>query len=594
MIDSSSVMARTTVLVVDDDAVMRETTERILKKAHYLVVQAATADEARAQWREYHPEVALVDLRLDGEPGSALLKENWVRHLDTAVVVLTGSDDIDVADESFESGAFGYVVKPFTPNELLMQVSNALHRRRLERSAADQVSELERKVIESATGVSELRVSLERVTAGSSLADERIVEHLISAVCLRDDDTGRHIERVSITAAALADWRGFAVDPAPAIRLAAAMHDVGKIGIPDWVLLKPGRLTSDERAIIERHCELGHALLSGSNSPVLKLAASVALNHHERWDGNGYPNRRLGDDIPLEARVTSVADVFDALTRDRVYRAALPVETAVDIMLRDRGGLFDPQLLDIFLDRLDDVLALTKDLPDPATLRMTRIVIAGDEPVLVDGLLRLMSRRGEISVIGSAQTAADALAAVLSLRPDVLLSDYRMPDGEAADLTAGVLADSPETKVIVLVDAAAPEGALRCISAGCSGVIAKTAPVDDIAKAIRRVHDGEVVIPPALLPDVLSGLRRSRHRVGDDLTRRERELLAHLANGLELPDIAAAMSISLNTARNHTQRAIEKLGAHSKLEAVIIAMREGLQLETLSDRSVAVATPRSQ
>ena len=169
------------------------------------------------------------------------------------------------------------------------------------------------------------------------------IEHLSSAVSLRDDETGRHIERVSLTAAALADWRGFVVDPAPAIRLAAAMHDVGKIGIPDWVLLKPGRLSADERTIIERHCELGHALLSVSSSPVLKLAASVALNHHERWDGNGYPNRRRGDDIPLEARVTSVADVFDALTRDRVYRAALPVETAVDIMLRDRGGLFDPQ-----------------------------------------------------------------------------------------------------------------------------------------------------------------------------------------------------------------------------------------------------------
>ena len=591
---SDATAPRTTVLVVDDDPLMRETTERILKKAGYVVVQAATADEARSQWREHRPEVALVDLQLDGEPGSALLEESWVRQLDTAVLMLTGSDDLDVADVSFEHGAFGYVVKPFTPNELLMQVSNALRRRRLERSAADQVQELERKVIESTTGVSELRVRLERVTSGSSLADEQIVEHLISAVCLRDDDTGRHIERVSLTASALADWRGFVVDPASAIRLAAAMHDVGKIGIPDWVLLKAGRLTSDERAIIERHCELGHALLSGSNSPVLKLAASVALNHHERWDGNGYPNRRRGDDIPLEARITSVADVFDALTRHRIYRAALPVDTAVDIMLRDRGGLFDPQLLDLFLDRLDDVLTLTKDLPDPATTRTTRIVIAGDEPVLVDGLLRLMNRRGEMRVIGSAQTAAEALAVVLSLRPDVLLADYRMPDGEAADLTKAVAADSPETKVIVLVDAAAPEGALRCISAGCSGGIAKTAPVDDIARAIRRVHDGEVVIPSALLPEVLAGLRRSGHRIGDDLTRRERELLAHLARGLSLPDIAAAMSISLNTARNHTQRAIEKLGAHSKLEAVIIAMREGLQLDTVGDRSVAVAAARAQ
>jgi putative two-component system response regulator len=591
---ADALIARATVLVVDDDPLMRQTTERILKKADYFVVQAATADEARSQWRAHRPEVALVDLRLDGEPGSALLNEDWVRNLDTAVIVLTGSDDVDIADESFEHGAFGYVVKPFTPNELLMQVSNVLRRRRLERSAADHVTELERKVIDGTVGISELRVRLERVTSGSSLADERIVEHLISAVCLRDDDTGRHIERVSITAAALADWRGFAVDPVSAIRLAVAMHDVGKIGIPDWVLLKPGRLTSDERAIIERHCVLGHTLLSGSNSPVLQLAASVALNHHERWDGNGYPNRRRGDDIPLEARITSVADVFDALTRDRVYRAALPVDTAVDIMVRDRAGLFDPHLLDLFLERLDDVLALTKNLPDPATTRTTRIVIAGDEPVLVDGLLRLMSRRGEITVIGSAQTAAEALASVLSLRPDVLLSDYRMPDGEAADLTARVLADSPETKVIVLVDTAAPDGAVRCISAGCSGVIAKTAPVDDIARAIRRVHDGEVVIPPTLLPDVLSGLRRSRRRVGDDLTRRERELLAHLADGLSLIDIAAAMSISPNTARNHTQRAIEKLGAHSKLEAVVIAMREGLPLDTPRDRPAAVSAARAR
>jgi putative two-component system response regulator len=569
--------ARATVLVVDDDPLVRESTERILKKAHYRVVHAASTAEARSSWVIHRPEVALVDLELGGESGSALFDEAWVRQLDTAVVVLTGSDNVDVANEAFERGASGYVVKPFTPNELLMQVSSALRRRQLERAVADQVQELERKVIEGAVGVSELRVHLEAVTSGSSLADERIVQHLSSAVCLRDDDTGRHIERVSITAAALADWCGFVVDPAPAIRLAAAMHDVGKIGIPDWVLLKPGRLSSDERTIIERHCELGHALLSGSSSPVLRLAASVALNHHERWDGAGYPNRRRGDDIPMEARITAVADVFDALTRDRVYRAALPVETAVDIMVRDRGGLFDPELLDLFLDRLDDVLDLTMALPDPEVARVTRIVVAGDEPVLVDGLLRLMNRRGEMRVIGSGKTRAEALAVVAGLRPDVLLTDYRMPDGDASVLIESVLTDHPETKVIVLIDASAPEAALRCIAAGCSGVIAKTAPVDDVASAIRRVHDGEVVIPAALLPQVVAGLRRSGPRVGDDMTRRETELLGHLTRGLSLVDIATVMSISVNTARNHTQRVIEKLGAHSKLEAVVIAMREGLE-----------------
>ncbi len=555
---------------------MRETVARILTKASYGVVKACSAAEARSLWDQECPEVALVDVDLGGEPGLALLEEACVRHLDTAVIMLTGSDDLGEADASFARGAYGYVVKPFTPNELLMQVSNGLRRRRLERSVIDHVEELERKVIESTTGIRELRVRLEAVTSESSLADEQIVERLSSAVCLRDDDTGRHIERVSLTADALADWRGFVVDPAPAIRLAAAMHDVGKIGIPDWVLLKPARLTPDERAIVERHCELGHALLSGSDSPVLNLAASVALNHHERWDGDGYPNRRHGDEIPLEARITSVADVFDALTRDRVYRAALPVDTAVDIMLRDRGGLFDPRLLDLFLDRLDDVLALTKDLSDPPRTRVTRIVIAGDEPVLVDGLLRLMNRRGEMRVIGSGHTVAEALEAVRSLRPDVLLADYRMPDGEAAGLTQQVLADHPETKVIVLVDAATPEAALRSVSAGCSGVVAKTAPVDDVARAIRRVHDGEVVIPTVLLRGVVSGLRRAKSRVGEDITPREHELLGHLATGVSLPAIAAAMSISLNTARNHTQRVLEKLGAHSKLEAVVIARREGV------------------
>jgi putative two-component system response regulator len=573
---AAALQTRATVLVVDDDRRVRESTGRILTKANYRVVEAASTDEARALWSRHHPEIALVDLELGGEPGSALFDEPWVRGLETAIVVLTGSDDVDAASASFEHGASGYVVKPFTPNELLMQISSALRRRDLERSVADHVVELERKVIESTTGISALRAQVEHITLGSSLADEEIVRHLSSAVCLRDDDTGRHIERVGVTAAALADWRGFVVDPAPAIRLAAAMHDVGKIGIPDWVLLKPGRLTADERTIIERHCELGHALLSGSDSPVLKLAASVALNHHERWDGGGYPNRRRGDDIPLEARITSVADVFDALTRDRVYRAAMPVDTAVDVMVRDRGGLFDPQLVDLFLDHLDDVLALTRNLPDPPAIRTTRIVVAGDEPLLVDGLLRLMHRRGELRVIGSGGTVAEALSAVRGLRPDVLLADYRMPDGEAAGLTAVVLAEHPETKVIVLVDAAAPEAALRCISAGCSGVISKAAAVDDVARAIQRVHDGEVVIPGELLSQVVAGFRRTGRRPGDDMTRREIETLGHLARGRSLLDIAAAMSISMNTARNHTQRVIEKLGAHSKLEAVVIAMREGL------------------
>ena len=247
----------------------------------------------------------------------------------------------------------------------------------------------------------------------------------------------------------------------------------------------------------------------------------------------------------MEARITSVADVFDALTRDRVYRAALPVETAVDVMVRDREGLFDPQVLDLFLEHLDAVLDLTKGLPDPAVARTTRIVIAGDEPLLVDGLLRLMNRRGEISVLGSARTIDDALNTVRTLRPDVLLTDYHMPDGEAATLIRAVLTEQPEIKVIVLIDTAATDAAVRCVTAGCSGVVVMTATVDAVAHAIRRVHNGEIVIAPELLALVVSGLRRRDRRIGDDITRRERELLGHLARGLSLAEIAQTMSISI-------------------------------------------------
>ncbi len=146
------------------------------------------------------------------------------------------------------------------------------------------------------------------------------------------------------------------------------------------------------------------------------------------------------------------------------------------------------------------------------------------------------------------------------------------------ELTEEVLGEHPETKVIVLVDDAAPEVAMRCIAAGCSGVVARTASMDDVAKAVRRVHNGEVVIPAALLAQFAAELRRGGRRIGDDITRRERELLGYLALGLALPEVADAMSISISTARNHTQRVIEKLGAHSKLEAVVIAMREGVPI----------------
>jgi CheY-like chemotaxis protein len=172
------------------------------------------------------------------------------------------------------------------------------------------------------------------------------------AVEFRDEDTGAHIERIGRFSTLLATQVGMEGDWCTRMSHAAPLHDVGKVAIPDAILLKPGALTADERAIVETHAEEGHRLLRGSSSSILDLAASIALSHHEKWDGSGYPRGLSGEAIPIEGRVVAIADVFDALTSDRVYRRAFSVEKAVEMMREQRGKHFDPVLLDAFMEVL--------------------------------------------------------------------------------------------------------------------------------------------------------------------------------------------------------------------------------------------------
>jgi putative two-component system response regulator len=178
------------------------------------------------------------------------------------------------------------------------------------------------------------------------------------AVETRDQETGDHIERMGRYCALLASKLGWSETRCELLRIAAPLHDVGKIAIPDAILLKPGALTPEERVEIERHAEIGHEILAGSDSPLLDLAARIALSHHEHWDGNGYPNGLVGEEIPVEGRMAAIADVFDALTSDRVYRPAMTVERALAIMSEGRETHFDPALLDVFFDSIVEVLLI--------------------------------------------------------------------------------------------------------------------------------------------------------------------------------------------------------------------------------------------
>lgn len=351
------------VLVVDDDEQVRRMLLRILGEGGYEGTAAANGAEARDRLECRQFDAVLIDARMPGESGLDLLRHVRSAHADTAAIMVTASEDQELIEASFTAGAYGYVVKPFRSRDLLINVSSALHRRSLDISNRSHIRDLEATVEERTRMLHQALAKAPDPDAFLVPVDE-VIQELSRAVTVRDEETGAHILRMSHYAALLAERAGLTDGHPQRIHLASALHDVGKIGIPDAVLQKPGPLTTDERAVMQRHTVIGHELLSSSESPLLRLGATIALTHHERWDGLGYPNGVAGTDIPAEGRIAAIADVFDALTSDRVYRKAFPVETAIEMMARGRGTQFDPDLLDLFLSLIPEILVLRSQHPD--------------------------------------------------------------------------------------------------------------------------------------------------------------------------------------------------------------------------------------
>jgi putative two-component system response regulator len=347
----------TRILIADDDDGVRRSLARLLSRHGYTSRGAADAEDAIAELDRYEFDVLLCDIDMPGISGLELL-EQMSAYPDIATVIVTGKDDPNIASVALERGAYGYVIKPFEPNEILINIANALRRLGLEQESRRQQGRLEEMVKERTNELWRAIGDLER--AYEELRDSRTetVERLSLAAEFRDDETARHIQRMSRYCELLALRQGYDTQDAESLRVAAVMHDVGKIGIPDSILLKPGPLTDDERTVIETHSEIGYRILKGSNSEVLKLGATIAFTHHERMDGEGYPRGLRGGDIPIEGRIVAIADVFDALTTDRVYRRALPLGEAIGIMNGGRRSQFDGELLDVFLEGIDEVLVI--------------------------------------------------------------------------------------------------------------------------------------------------------------------------------------------------------------------------------------------
>ena len=351
-----TITSKPRILIVDDDDTVRSMLTRMLGRHGYECESAADGAEAHAALMRAPFDLALCDLNMPGESGLELVEHVAAKHPGTATIMVTGADDSAIAEKALALGTYGYVIKPFYNNELLINIANALRRRRLELESGKQTMLLETAVRERTRELEKTVLALRRTEQEVLLSQKETVYRLSRAAAFRDGDMAPHIETMSHYCHLVAQRLELDRDLCQLFYVASPLHDVGKIGIPDRILLKPGPLDAGEREVVQTHAEIGYRMLAGSGGEMLELAASIAWTHHEHFDGNGYPRGLAGDGIPVEGRIAAVADVFDALTSDRVYRPAFTIEDAVEEMRLLRGTQFDPAILDVFMDSLEEVL----------------------------------------------------------------------------------------------------------------------------------------------------------------------------------------------------------------------------------------------
>jgi putative two-component system response regulator len=339
-----------TILVVDDETPVRNLLAMWLTSHKYRCVRADSAAAARRCLETESIDLITADINMPGGSGIDLLRHVLQSHPDLPVLMLTGNRDTESAIEALNAGAFGYLLKPARAEEFLAQVNHGLELHRLRIGRRRYTEGLEQQVREQ---TKEIR-----------LAHEETIHRLVHAAACRDLETGAHIVRTAVFSEILARAAGWAPAEVERIRMAAPMHDIGKIGVPDAILRKPAGLTRDEYEVMKQHTIIGAKLLARSNSSILLMAREIALCHHERWDGTGYPAGLAGDAIPEAARILSIVDVYDALTSDRPYRRAMKEEEVLKMMRAEQGRQFDPVLLATFFSVLEQIRHAAGNHPD--------------------------------------------------------------------------------------------------------------------------------------------------------------------------------------------------------------------------------------
>ncbi|MDQ3812700.1 MAG: response regulator [Armatimonadota bacterium] len=316
------------------------------------IVGTTDPHEARPLYQAFQPDIILLDLmmpEMDGFQVMEQLKPMIPHGTYLPILVLTADTTPQTKLKALVAGAKDFLTKPFDAVELSLRIRHLIEARFLHLQLQNQNVILEERVHERTQDLEKAQREILAQMEQLEEAQTEMLGRLAQASEWRDDETGEHTQRVATIAMLLAQGLGLPEDQVDLIRRTAPLHDLGKIGVPDSILLKPGKLTAAEYAVMRDHTSIGSLLLSKGHSALVQMAESIARTHHERWDGTGYPQKLAGDDIPIEGRIVAVADVFDALTHERPYKNAWPLEEAVAEIANQSGRQFDPRVVEAFL-----------------------------------------------------------------------------------------------------------------------------------------------------------------------------------------------------------------------------------------------------